>query len=91
MEDATPADKTEPFDLQLMPRDVVFKRGEVGGQAIIVLDMEVLEVFGERSGRVRLAFEPDGFVSVLLAALAGLGFGKNDLEYIAETYEKTFR
>lgn len=67
------------------PDSVQFKRGEWEGQAMIFLEFEETNV-----GKVTLAFQPDGFVSMMMAGLAGLGFTEEDLVYIAERYEKTF-
>lgn len=52
--------------------------------------MIFLEFEETNVGKVTLAFQPDGFVSMMMAGLAGLGFTEEDLVYIAERYEKTF-
>jgi hypothetical protein len=57
-------------------------------------DLIVVTVAFEWEGETvegEIAFEPDGFMSFLVAGLNGLGFGEGDLEYLADRFNKDFR
>jgi len=73
-----------------VPTDVQFRRGEVEGAALVSLDFTAIVVDTTDERTFRLSFTPNSFASMLIAALAGLGFSESDLEYVAERYERTF-
>lgn len=74
-----------------VPMSVRFRRGEADGATVLSLDFDalVVDTMDERS--FRLTFSPNSFASMMIAALAGLGFSESDLEYVAERYERTFQ
>jgi hypothetical protein len=74
-----------------VPTEVQFRRGEVEGADLVSLDFTALVVDTTDERNFRITFSPNSFASMLIAALAGLGFSETDLEYVAERYERTFR
>lgn len=63
------------------------------GQDWIVLTFEYEhdDVNFDAEPEARIALKPDDFVDLLTAGMLGLGFPKEDTDYVADRYKREFR
>lgn len=56
-------------------------------------DLIAQEIRFEYEGKpvcIEVAYEPDGYMSMIVASLNALGFPQSDLEYLADRFNKDF-